>query len=169
MVTGGQGAGKTTFVIELVNSLQTNGLKLAGFYANGFWKDNKRSHFEITNIEDSNNMVLCSAHHKKDWVKRASYWFNPEAIKYGNNILKEAINNRPDIIVIDEVGKLELEGYIWHRAIQRIIELTDFPMIWTVRNNILKKAVSFFGLNNVVIFDIEKLTIKAAAENIMMI
>ena len=99
-------------------------------------------------------MKLCSTKVRRTWNKIFHYYFNPEAIKIGNEILNINLLSDTDIIIIDEIGKIDLKGEIWHDAVTKIVKHSDIPVIFVVRNTFLKEVIEYWKLRDVGIFEV---------------
>jgi nucleoside-triphosphatase THEP1 len=56
----------------------------------------------------------------------------------GNTILN-SIPDEAKLIVIDEIGPLELGGDGWAPAIEQLVSHSSRPMIWVVREHLVEK------------------------------
>ena len=59
IITGGQGAGKTSFLGRLLTELQLKKINVGGFVAEGLWKEDKRFGFNLIRITDNTSISLC--------------------------------------------------------------------------------------------------------------
>jgi nucleoside-triphosphatase THEP1 len=66
------------------------------------------------------------------------------------------VNNLSDkqLIVIDEVGHLELNGHGWSNAIENITGSKTVPQLWIVRKSLLHKITMRWNIGNAYVFDI---------------
>ena len=147
VVTGEQGSGKTTRLIDIVSGLKNLGLKPCGFIAEGFWEQNKRSHFDLVDVKTGNRINYCSKTMQPKWEKAGHFFINPAAIAFGEKILNPALAGQDDFIVIDEIGPFELAGKGWTKAIARLLKvMPEKPMIWVVRYSLLNNVSKYFGI-----------------------
>lgn len=154
IVAGNQREGKTTFLKQVIEKLNENQVKVEGFIAEGIDHDGIRMGFKLINVSSGKGMVLCNINGNAEWEKTGKYYFNPDGLKFGKNILKKLSANT--IVVIDEIGPLEMEGGGWADSIQKILAKYDNTMIWVVRRNLTEQIIQSFDLNNVSILDISK-------------
>jgi len=158
ILTGERASGKTTFLMRLIQILNSKGLQPEGFYAIGHWQNNQRSRFELVNITTNNRLLLCKTETETNWPYHQPYYFNPEAIREGNDILKLTVKKNADIIIIDEVGKLEIKGFIWHQSLKKLSKQMDKPMLWVIRKTFIKETLKTFGISHSTIIDIKQST-----------
>jgi len=154
IISGEQGSGKTKFLKKLVFILSKSGIDVGGFVSEGLWQDNKRTGFILKTIKDNQQLELCTATSKSDYLSFGRFWFNPEAIRLGNEILRKD-SLVADIMGIDEIGIFELQEEIWYHSFMYLLTKTSKPVIITVREKILKDVIDKFGLKNVTIFNYE--------------
>lgn len=81
------------------------------------------------------------------------FHFYTAAFEKANLIISSAMACEPSWLVIDEAGKLELEGRGFHNAIVNAVELysgTKVPgnLILTVRDSLCADVIEFFKLKN---------------------
>ena len=160
IITGDIHQGKTTFTQRIITDLLEQKIRIAGFLSIGINENGIRTGFNLTDIESSKQIELCSEKKDEKRLKLGKYYFNPDAISFGNKILES--NNVADkqLIVIDEVGHLELNGQGWSKAIEKITTSFSIPQLWIVRKTLLQKISSRWYIGNVYIFDIAESSIQ---------
>jgi iron complex transport system ATP-binding protein len=72
----------------------------------------------------------------------------------GNEILNSNNLSDKQLIVIDEVGHLELNGQGWCNAIENITRNNTVPQLWIVRKSLVQKSTRRWNISNAYIFDI---------------
>jgi len=158
IITGEKGEGKTTTAISIIKYLKNNGITIGGFYARGYWHNNKRAQFDLIDISSGHQMVLCQTTDKHNWIKIFEYYFNPSAISSGNAILKKAAENNYQLVVIDEIGKIETQKKIWYQSVRQILEQDNYCMMWCVGKKSIDAVLQTFQPEKVTIFDISEYT-----------
>lgn len=154
IITGEIHQGKTTFAQKITESLIRQNIKVGGFLSIGINENDKRTSFNLLNIESSENTELCSVEKNESSIRFGQYYFNRSAILKGQKIL--SLDNLADkqLIVIDEIGPLELNDGGWNDAIENITENLITPQIWVARKSIVRKIIRKWNISNVYIFDI---------------
>jgi nucleoside-triphosphatase THEP1 len=162
ILTGEKASGKTTRLDEVCKILVSKKTNIHGFLSKGFWENNKRTHYNLHSIADSKEILLCSRSQKdKNWIPGGHFFFNPEAIAMGESLLNKG-SKTGDLLVVDEVGKLETKKMLWYRILSKNLGPSGLPMIWTVRSSLLVSVKTFFDLDENYIFYIQNTN----AENI---
>jgi nucleoside-triphosphatase THEP1 len=74
--------------------------------------------------------------------------------------------NAYDILVIDEVGRMELYGEVWAGLIEHHLTKTKNVLILTVRRENLMHVLERWNLTDAYVFDINKVGVNDAANSI---
>lgn len=156
IITGDIHQGKTTFTQKIISDLLKSKIRIAGFLSIGINENDLRTGFNLYDIESSKQFELCTNKKDERLIKFGQYYFNKETMTRGEEILSpENIFNK-QLIVIDEIGPLELNDKGWSSAIEKLISTTEIPHLWIVRKSILKKAIRKWNIGNAYIFDVGK-------------
>jgi len=148
IISGRSGEGKTTLLKQVIDILLERGLVISGFYADGKWEKDSRINHCLTEIGGKEKKELCTTIETKGWIKENRFYFNPEAIELGNQILKNAIKSKPDLIIIDEIGPFELQGKIWASEFTNILKNYNIPLLITAKQKLVESIVSKFNITN---------------------
>jgi nucleoside-triphosphatase THEP1 len=159
IITGEIHQGKTTFTQTIIKDLLEQKIRIAGFLSLAINKNNIRTGFNLFDIESSEQTELCSTVKDESRIKFGQYYFNNDAILKGNEILNTENLSDKQLIVIDEVGPLELAGNGWCSAIENITRSIAIPQLWVVRKSIVKKIARKWNIGNAYIFDITESSI----------
>ena len=80
----------------------------------------------------------------------------------GEEVLSPENLCNKQLIVIDEIGPLELSDKGWSSSIEKLVSTSKIPHLWVVRKSILKKVIRKWNIGNVYIFDIEDSNLQEA-------
>jgi nucleoside-triphosphatase len=145
-ITGQQGEGKTTMLIRIVDQLVQEGVPVSGFVAEGEWHEDVRKAFRMRDLGSGKSRLLCST----EWVagseRLGRFYFVNEAVRFGNELLKRPSGGK--VIVIDEVGKFELEGKVWAERFAELVSRQDCVLLISVRDQFVDEIVGKFGIND---------------------
>ncbi len=149
IISGDKGTGKTTTLDNIAKELISKGTDASGFTAPAIITNGNRDSYNIKNIKTGTTIMLCTSREIPGYQKIKSFWFNPEAIKYGSNILLNSTNN---IIIIDEIGPMELQKQVWHSAFAELLQKKYIQLIISVRTSLISTIISNYSIKNYSVF-----------------
>lgn len=144
IIAGGRNSGKTTYIENIIQNLDS----VYGYISEKIIKENRVIGYSDRNIHTGEKNVLL--HETLEFDKQFSNKrFNFDINRYEiccRNLIKasESYNN----IIIDEIGKLELEKKLgFYNALQELFK-KDINIFVTIRNNLLPAIISFLEKYN---------------------
>jgi len=154
IITGKRGTGKTTTLGKIVGRLHTGGYKVAGIMQPEYVSGGKRAGYYVENAASGDRMLLCLRNESSVYRSPVQFSFYDEATAFGKSALSVANSNGADIVVIDEIGPLELDEKGWADAIGTLRSQRIGTMIWTVREKLIDDIVKKWNVDDYVVFDI---------------
>jgi len=129
-ITGLPGTGKTYTLVKVIEMLEADGKKVGGMITEPIMKRGRREGFYVMDWASKEKRVFASKDiNSKVTVGR--YGVDISALEeIGVKALVNATANS-DVIVIDEVGKMEVESESFVNAVKEAIE-ADKPLILTL-------------------------------------
>jgi nucleoside-triphosphatase THEP1 len=146
LVTGGRHCGKTTLVEKLLGSGVGQGKRIAGILARGLWQDDRRAGFDLVNLTDGSVTPLARRRRHPDPGCRVMFDFFDEGWRAGARALNPDVCGKADIVVVDEVGKLEARGEGWASHIHTLLALDGPLLLLICRLDCLPRIREGFGL-----------------------
>lgn len=136
-LTGLPGSGKSTVLMKVIDILKQKGLKVGGFVTPEIRKNGKRIGFKVVDIVSNEEGILASIYQKAG-PSLGKYHVNLKgfervALKALDFAMKEC-----DLIVIDEIGKLELFSETFEEKVNELLT-QDKPMICVLHRNLIEK------------------------------
>ncbi len=114
-ITGKPGCGKTSLIIETVKELN---FKTGGFYTREIREKNERKGFEIITLSGE-KAILAHRDIKKSKYRVGRYKVDIQNLeRIGvDSILDCLYDNDTEVIIIDEIGKMELFSFKFKKAV----------------------------------------------------
>lgn len=110
MITGPPGSGKSTLLFDLVKDLKKRSVKIAGITTPEIRKDGQRWGFQIKNLKTGEEGILASVELRGS-PRVSKYGVSLEDLnKIGVQALRNALEDESEVVVIDEIGKMELKS-----------------------------------------------------------
>jgi nucleoside-triphosphatase len=120
LLTGSPGVGKTTVLLRAVEDLKARGYKVGGMVSREVLSSGARVGFEALDVSDG----------RRGWLAHVNQKSGPQVGKYRVNLadlnsvgaraIADAVENS-DIIVIDEIGPMELFSENFRDAARKVV------------------------------------------------
>lgn len=142
IISGETRSGKTTYLKKIIAHLreQKPNIKINGIVAHGIDRAGERYGFNIENLTTGEQEFLCSQESITDAERMGRFYFSKKGTNFGNKALTNNIE-QTDLLVIDEIGYLELKGKGWFESIELAMKNPNLNMIWVVRKRILEEVL----------------------------
>lgn len=140
-------SGKTTALLEWCNQQEN----IAGVLMPDI--NGSRKIFDIHSKEIFDIECADAINTKEPLITAGRFLFYTAAFERANSILINAMGQNLHWLVIDEAGKLELEGEGFYSSIVRALEIYDNNemagnLLMTVRDSLCEAAISFFEIQH---------------------
>ncbi len=139
---------------------------MGGFLCPGTFSSGRRSGFKLSRIGTGMQIPMASDREKEGWFSYRRFWFNPEAFYRGRKWIETSLEKQPDVLVIDEVGPMELEGSGWSGTLDMLAERQGTVQLWSVREQLLSEVIQRWRIKAGNVIDIERETPLTAMERI---
>jgi len=149
IITGDKNIGKTSFCQAIVKVLRPE-KKITGIISPGQYIDEKKNGILAVDISSQKQILL--AKYAPGWDKnnlQREWQFNHDAMVWGNQVLEKSTPT--EILVVDEIGFLELEQNLGWTAIFPAMESKNFlNAIIVVRPCLLSIALDKWLVNEII-------------------
>lgn len=166
IVSGQVQSGKSGFIEEFVGVCRKNGWTVEGVLARGTFKEGRRDTFTLIHIREGQSYDLAGREKNTGWFKYQRYYFNPAAFDRGLHIFNHGLTEETDVLVLDEIGPMELAGKGWYRVLQVLDKNYRIPQVWVVRQKILEEVRDLWNIPAENVFHIEHHKPDALAQKI---
>lgn len=154
ILTGDIQEGKTTFLIRIAELLKSNRIKLEGFLAKGVHDSTGRIGYDLEAINNGEQMQFIRNTPSEGAFRHGKYYFNESGMEFGRELLNKNSLKGADLIVLDEIGPVEMKGKGWAGEIERLLSQLAIPQLWVVRRTLLKKAMRQWNVGDVMVVDV---------------
>lgn len=161
IITGRHGSGKSELVMELTARLRTSGKKPAGICAVGLWENGKRAGFDLVDLSGGQRTPLCRRGGAAGAETAGEFQFRREGLAAGHAALSEGALSGADLVFMDEIGFLELDGKGWARRLEELAS-GGLPLVLVVRDYLLDQVRERWVLRGPRIWKTGEITASAA-------
>ncbi len=142
-VTGSPGEGKTTVLLKTVEGLTAKGYSVGGIISRDVRSFGTRTGFELLDVGSGAKGRLASVHQSQG-PQVGKYRVDLEDLKeIGANAILQAVS-RSDVIVIDEIGPMELFSQQFVQAVLKALDSSK-PVVctvhWRMKNELLENTL----------------------------
>ena len=143
LLKGDRHSGKTGFILELARQTRCRGRRVAGIACPGLWKNNLRNGFELLELDTGRRDLLSM---RVPGLRPIPYMFDALSVEKGKNALSIPRCCGADLIIVDEVGPLELKGQGWASCLHSLLQLSAPVQVWVVRRFLAKQVREHFRI-----------------------
>ena len=140
-----------------------------GIIARGVHNGSGRIGYDLEDINIGEKHIYIRNVYTPRWFRYGKYYFSPEGLEFGKYILQNIREENTDLIVIDEIGPVEMKGRGWADDIERLLSTSQIPQLWVVRRSLLKKAIRQWNVGEVLVIDISKETVENIIDEIFVL
>jgi len=145
LVTGEISTGKTAAILSLTEDLRRHGLRAAGVASPRVLADGETVGYRVRDLATGEERPLCSR--PAPGLPFRRFTFSPEGLAFANAALERAAREAA-VIVVDEVGPLELSGGGFAPGLRAALGSPAF-LIFTTRPSLVDKVQAWAGLAGV--------------------
>jgi len=155
ILSGPVHAGKTTFLERAAARLREKGAPLGGYLTPSLrGPGNRAAGYELVSLADGGRCSFLARDSPSPGPRAGPFFLDPSGLRRA----KELIRAAPDrgLLVVDEVGPLELEGGGVRRALDKALSGRTGPALLVVRESILGEALESLDIAAARVVDVRQ-------------
>ncbi len=156
IVTGSIRGGKTTFAMKLIDLLRSKSIKVGGILSERVTDGNVTTGYDLVNIETGAKEDFLRQEIGTGNEKIGRFRISEKGLAEGRKILRSMVNHGHDLVIIDEVGMLELQDKGWAECIDELLLKSSNNILFTVRDIYVEDVKRKWNLAEAVIFNISE-------------
>ena len=165
IVTGTIGEGKTAWLAKLSGLLREKGVRVGGILALRIVEEGVTTGYDISDISSGDRTpFLRNTGSETMGVER--FTMNDAGFNAGRNALDPANNKGNDVVIVDEIGPLELRGRGWSEVLGALLLDTSATVIIAIRKNLSDAVIEHFGIEGPLVIDVSGANVISFAEDI---
>ena len=156
ILSGKIGQGKTTLASEIVNLLKREGRSVGGTLCPRILEQGETIGYDIVDIISNKQEIFLRKGHEEVNDRIGYYAIFQKGLQTGKEALENALAAKCDWIIVDETGKMELEGKGWADLIDRLASVPSVNLLLTVRDSFVEEVIAKWGWKDPMIFNLAK-------------
>ncbi len=154
VITSKINEGKTALTAEIVRLLKEQECLIHGVLSHGNADDASRNAYFAEDIYSGQLELLCSDQPINKEKQTSRFYFSEKGLSMGHQAIMQSIAGNADLVVIDELGPLEVNDKGWAPAISYLLNNSKLPHLWVVREHLLKVMLRKWNVGKVLVFDL---------------
>lgn len=147
LITGEPSTGKTTFLAGLIEELKSQSFSVGGILAPGLWVGGERSGFDVLDVRTGKSLPLCRRGSGRSTITAGPFVFDRGGLDFGAQAIEQALNEFVQVLCIDEIGPLELEGRGWSASLRSACARSRGVVVLVVRSRLVRDVQEAFGIH----------------------
>ncbi len=156
IISGAVGEGKTTQISKIVEFLKAQNIPVGGILSPRRMENDTTIGYDVVDIATSHRKQFLTLTTDPDQRSIGNYAIHPSGLQAGQAALTLEINHRNKVVVIDEVGKLELDNKGWANSLNELVDHSNLHMIWSVRTTFTEQVIQKWNLQDYTIYHLSE-------------
>jgi nucleoside-triphosphatase THEP1 len=153
ILTGAIHSGKTSFVEKIVRELKEEKVQIRGFLSKVVMRGNEIVGYDLSDLEDDCPIPSIRKKGREEWQRIGSYFFVPDALDRAKSLILKS--QKTGLLVVDEIGPLELEGQGFWPALKQVIIKPSLNLLLVVRRNMLEDVLKLVAPAEIKVYNLE--------------
>jgi len=154
IITGKLDSGKTTFIKQLIESLTSKNIKVGGIFSQKIYENSELIGYDLIDIQTNNSKAFLRNYTDQSLPQIGKFSILPQSIDFGVKCLKSDYNIENKLVIIDEIGRLELEDKGWAKSVDELKKSYQGHLLLVVRDKFLKQIIEKWNLTSCSVFNI---------------
>ncbi len=150
IVYGHIGSGKTLFAGQLATALDKQGVKVGGIVSPRILDEGKTVGYRVQDIETSEEQLLATLHPLG--IPIGKFYLSEKVLGFAQVAIERAASTA-QVVILDEVGRLELEGE-GHANALRILLQSEAIAVLFIRTMFVEPVTEKFGIDDYLAFHV---------------
>jgi len=167
IISGAMGEGKTTFTRNLAKFLKEHNIQAEGLLSERIMDGSKTTGYDILDIMSGNKKVFLRENEKCGDNTIGKFYICNEGLETGRKILNSFILKKTGIVIIDEVGQLEIRGGGWYDCLNELLDKSQNHILITVRDKYVDEVKQKWNIPDAVILNVAITSLQEAGSIIL--
>ena len=156
IIAGKIGQGKTTCLRNIIEILLSDSVRVGGIYSPRIVENDITIGYDIVDIAENTSEKYLRISSDKSLNKIGKYSIFPQGLAMGYNALTVARNINCRVVILDEIGALELENNGWANNLTGLLSAQNNHIILSVRDSFVEKVIQKWNIGNSIVYNISE-------------
>ena len=152
IISGSVGQGKTTCLINIIQTLKANNISVGGIYSPRILENDITIGYDVVDITNNKREEYLRIYGGENPDKIGKFSILKQGIALGHRALASAGNINSNVVIIDEVGALELDGKGWADDLTKLLNVSDSHILLCVRDSFIEQIIRKWNISECKIF-----------------
>ena len=154
IVTGEKGSGKTRFLSETAHELKKRGFEVGGVYTKKIRDNGEIIGYRAVNVATCEEQPLLRKDDEDTGLRIGAFSIDSAGLELGQKAIARAMD--ANLLMIDEIGKLELEGGGWHNELNALPLEKQLFIVLSVRLECVNDVINKWDLHPSAIYNVSE-------------
>ena len=156
IISGLFGEGKTTYTKKLIDFFRKNNINVGGIISERVINNSITTGYDLVNIETGEKEAFLRQNEECGSETIGRFTIYPKGLAMGITVLNSQILQGNRIIIIDEVGLLELRNKGWSDCINDLLAKSKNHILFTVRDIYVDEVKNKWNLREAITFNVRE-------------
>lgn len=162
ILSGPVHGGKTTLLENSLSGWASRKLAFGGFLSVAVLDGRGRTEYDLLDLKEGRRLPFLRLTGEPEAERTGPFFFVGRTLELAKSIILKA--GPGELLIVDEVGPLELQGGGLWPALREIIFRSDMRSLLVVREDILERFVAALGRSIPLIFDVRDPNVRKLLE-----
>jgi len=167
IISGPVGSGKTSFTRKLIEVLRKENISVGGFLSEKVREDTQTIGYNLVDIETNETEILLRESDGTNLDKIGRFAIYHKGFEKGIRILSPSQLLGKRLVVIDEVGNLELHDKGWSQSIDNLRKASIHHLLFTVRDSMTEAVMQKWNIPQAVVYKVDETDVLACGQSII--
>lgn len=155
IISGAIGHGKTSWLLKIIQTLKTNEISVGGFYSPRIAENSVTIGYDIVDIISGKREIYLRRADESYLERIGPFCIFPSGIEFGLNAFKSSRNMNSKVVVIDEIGLLEIENKGWASCLLDLVTKSNSYIILSVRDSFIDQVIEKWKFKDYYVYKID--------------
>lgn len=152
ILSGPVHGGKTTLIERSLDRWASRGLACGGFLSIAVRNSPGEIEYDLLDLKEGRRLPFLRRNGDEGWEHVGQFYFVPTTLEIARSLILQA--EPSTLLVVDEVGPLELEGAGLWPALARVVFKPAVRSLLVIRESLLDAFMGRFGEPSPFVFDV---------------